>query len=412
MKRQTYNTTSDARSDPKHETVLVMTLGTAPSVFTSTIWALAQHERLIPHRIKVLTTRRGRDLLIEQVFTKSPEFGGKTAWEYLSKNLEADGFDLTGRLEFAPSSASLRVFAAVPPGERMPRELDEITSQAENEQVADAMLETLRGVMNDDTRVIASIAGGRKTVSALFYACVSLIGRSYDRIIHVIVSEPFERGDLRPRFFFPEQKCARLVLPDGSSVRARDARTSVIEVPFVPLSNLFPRELGRTPGKFSVLIGNYRQEGQRQSLKSVQLIVCRSKPEIVVNGMPIALGPREQWLIIFLADQISNGHAAFFKQEEALEPMRKSFERLVAASTTKDPSDWRLKLKASWSEAWAKIETAEGIGIISGDIRRSCSSLAEKLRKSGHQGALLAASLPKRGRFAMDLTTEQVRFED
>lgn len=391
------------------ETVLVTTIGTSPSVLTSTIWALAHHENMLPHRIKVLTTRLGYERLVQQVFSPSPDFGGHTVWESLCRNLEATGYDLTGRLEFAPTAAYLRVFSATSPGERSPHDLDDITSQAENEQVADAMLETLRSVMNDDTRIVASIAGGRKTVSALFYACVSLIGRSEDRIIHVVVNEPFDRADLKPSFFFPTQKCARLVGGDGRTVKARDAKVSVIDVPFVPLANLFPRELGRTPGRFSALVSEYREAGQRQSLGPVRLAVHRSKLEIVVNSISVALAPREQLLAVFLAEQVCNGNSAFAKLEQALGPMKECFFRLVAEAPRKNWSDWRSELSRNWGKAWGSIDTIEKRGDISTDIRRALSSLGKKLRAAGPPVAILAAALPQRGHFALNLAKEQVQ---
>jgi CRISPR-associated protein (TIGR02584 family) len=382
----------------KRETVLVTTIGTSPSVLSSTVWALAQQERLLPHRIKVLTTRLGRDKLVEQIFTPSSHFGGRSVWESLCECLEADGFDLTGRLEFAPSPAYLRVFTAVPPGERMPRELDDITSQSENEQVADAMLETLRGVMNDDTRVVASIAGGRKTVSALFYASVSLIGRTNDRIIHVIVNEPFDRADLQPPFYFPGQKCARLSGRDGRTFRARDAKVSIIEVPFVPLANLFPRELGRTPGRFSALVSEYREVGQRQSLGALRVTIHRSRPEIVVNDMLVALAPREQLLAVFLAEHLLSGRSPFAGVKELADSIEQWRPQFTATRPHDDLSDWRDKL--------------DGTSLDEQDIRRALSSLGKRLRAAGPPMSLFAASLPQRGRFALALTKGQVRLAE
>lgn len=398
MKRQT-GTSVVARSPaPYQETVLITTIGTSPSVLTSTIWALAHHERVLPHRIKVLTTRLGRERLVQQVFTPSPDFGGRTAWESLCKSLEADGFDLTGRLEFAPSQAYLRVFTATPHGQRMPIELDDITSEAENEQVADVMLETLRGMMNDDTRIVASIAGGRKTVSALFYACVSLIGRSNDRIIHVVVNEPFDRADLKPPFFFPTQKCARLAGHDGRAVRARDAKLSIIEVPFVPLADLFPRELGRTPGRFSALVGEYRQAGQRQSLGALRVTVHRSRPEIEVCDTPVVLAPREQLLTIFLAEHLLAGRPACAGVQDLADAVEHWRPQFAATRPRDDLSDWRCKV--------------DGTPLDEQDIRRALSSLGKKLRAAGPPVAILASALPQRGCFALALAKGQVRLAE
>ena len=52
MKPQTGKSGLARSTTPEQETVLVTTIGTSPSVLTSTIWALAHHEQLLPHRIK------------------------------------------------------------------------------------------------------------------------------------------------------------------------------------------------------------------------------------------------------------------------------------------------------------------------------------------------------------------------
>jgi CRISPR-associated protein (TIGR02584 family) len=395
----------------EREIVLVTTIGTSPSVLTSTIWALAEQQRLLPHRIKVLTTRLGRQRLIEKVFTPSPDFDGRTAWESLCESLEAGGFDLRGRLEFAPSPAFLRVFTAIAASERIARELDDITSQSENEQVADAMLEMLRSVTNDDTQIIASIAGGRKTVSALFYACMSLIGRSSDRIIHVVVNEPFDCPDLQPAFIFPAQPKAKLKSRDGRSFCVRDAKLSIVEVPFVPLANLFPKELGRTPGRFSALVAQYREAGQRHVLDGLELVIHRSRREIAVNGQVVSLGPREQALLIFLAEQLHSKKPPFEKWRMALESLRDCLSRIASEAPLGDPSDWRRMLVEGWCTSFRNIEKTEAADEAIAEIRRIVSSLGNKLRTARGSAASLAVALPEKGRICLALRAQQVRFE-
>lgn len=384
--------------DSGQDTVLVTTIGTSPSVLTSTVWALAQQEGLLPHRIVVLTTRLGRERLLKQVFTRVPEFGGNTVWESLCQTLEADGFDLAGRLEFAPEPAYLRVFTATPPGKRTPEELDDITSQLENERVADAMLEALRGVMADGTRIVASIAGGRKTVSALFYACVSLVGRDDDRVIHVVVNEPFDRTGLQPPFFFPGQQCSPLLTADGRIVAAQSAKLSIINVPFVPLAKLFLREFRRTPARFSTLVADYREAGQHQSLTALQLTVHRRRAEIEVDGVPVALGPREHLLVLLLAERLLAGRAAFPSIKDlavAVEERRKQF---VSSRAGTDLGDWSVKLGCTCLDEQ--------------DVRRALSNFGIKLRKLGLPVARLAGALPQRGGFSLALQKKQVRLVD
>jgi len=53
------------------------------------------------------------------------------------------------------------------------RELQDIRTPADNEAAADFLLEQVRTIVgNPDTQLIASIAGGRKTMGALLLPCV------------------------------------------------------------------------------------------------------------------------------------------------------------------------------------------------------------------------------------------------
>src|SRR5205814_2260370 len=119
-----------------------------------------------------------------------------------------------------------------------------------NDAAAEMILDEVRRfTSNDDTRLIASIAGGRKTMGALLHAAMSLLGRRQDRLTHVLVNEPFDHPGLRPKFFFPGQPGTRheLRLPDGrlEVVPTAQARPELAEVPFAALHYLFREHLGR-----------------------------------------------------------------------------------------------------------------------------------------------------------------------
>jgi hypothetical protein len=90
-----------------------------------------------------------------------------------------------------------------PPELGRSRELDDLRSPADNEAAADFLLEQVRTIVeNPDTRLVASLAGGRKTMGAILYAALTLVAREDDRITHVLVKEPFET--LR-EFWYPAQ---------------------------------------------------------------------------------------------------------------------------------------------------------------------------------------------------------------
>ena len=202
------------------ETVLLAVTGMSPAVLTETIWALAQEpEPIIPTRVIVVTTADGRRELERQLFGPEPRFGGRTPWDTLRDALSAAGHDLSGHLRFGTTGDDIRVITGCDPVTGRTRELADLRTPADNEAAADFLLEQVRALVeNPDTRLVASLAGGRKTMGALLYACLTLVGRETDRLTHVLVNEPFEtlRG-----FWFPGQPGGPIAKSEISNQRSR-----------------------------------------------------------------------------------------------------------------------------------------------------------------------------------------------
>ena len=149
----------------------------------------------------MLTTTAGRREIESGLFAPLARFGGVCAWEALRTALAAGGHDVDGRLRFGTTPDDLRVFTTTDHMSGRTVELEDIRSPADNEDAANFLLQQVRGLVEDpDKTLIASLAGGRKTMGALLYACFSLLGRESDRLTHVLVSEPFDqtRGFFSP----------------------------------------------------------------------------------------------------------------------------------------------------------------------------------------------------------------------
>jgi CRISPR-associated protein (TIGR02584 family) len=70
-------------------------------------------------------------------------------------------------------------------------DLQDIVTSEDSLSAADFIMRSLRKITEDPTtRVIASIAGGRKTMAAILASCMVLLGRSQDRLCHVLVNPP------------------------------------------------------------------------------------------------------------------------------------------------------------------------------------------------------------------------------
>ena len=188
-----------------HKIVLVGAVGMSPAVLTETVWALAQENPpVIPDEVVVITTKNGCDKILAGFFDEN------AVWETLREKLGADD-----KLRFE-SDSSVRIIS------NDLREFEDIATPEENEQAADFFLNVLREYsQNPDTQIIASLAGGRKTMSALLLSCMSLLGRKNDRVCHVLANDDYIRENIN--FYFPknkaEEKAAQIRLSDIPFVR-------------------------------------------------------------------------------------------------------------------------------------------------------------------------------------------------
>jgi CRISPR-associated protein (TIGR02584 family) len=389
-----------APEPPASETVLLAVVGMSPAILTETLWALAHpangSEPVIPHRVIAVTTTQGRDKLAA-LFAPSAQLGGVAPWDALRVALQAEGHDLTGRLRFGNTADDLRVITAADPATGRSRELPDIRDRADNEAAADFLLEQVRAIVeNPDTQLIASVAGGRKTMSALLYACLTLVGRETDRLTHVLVSEPFET--LRD-FWFPAQPGGPLPgrsvpsvgsVGSVSSVPPATATLDLADVPFVPLRNLFHRELGTKPGTFLRLVENCRTTLRQQAATHLRVTLDTARAELEVNGHTLKLGPTEMLVALFLARRAKHNEPAYTAYKDALDDLNTFRREQIQQASARDLNDWRHadSLRAECDDRF---------------LVKATSSLRDKLRRCGGDAALLAACLPEKGRCSLDV---------
>jgi CRISPR-associated protein (TIGR02584 family) len=371
------------------ETVLLSVVGMSPAILTETVWALAHEpEPVLPSKIIVLTTSTGRAVVQNSLFAPKPALGNITPWDALRNVLASKGHDLTHRLRFGETGQDIRVFTTHDPATGRTHELPDIRSPEDNRAAADFLLEQVRSLVeNPDIHLIASLAGGRKTMGALLYACMTLIGRETDRLTHVLVSEPF---DTLRDFWFPGQPGDPLAAPSGKSKHdAATARLELADVPFVPLRNLFQRDLGRPVGHFQALMDHCREQVRQRVGENLRLTLETARPEIEVNGTRLRLSAREHLLLLFLATRAQREEPAFAAYCEALDPLDafRNEQRALARSDY-GPGDWRL------SDSLAKELDEQ-------DLRKALSSLRDKLSKAAGAAYLLRPCLPEKGRFSL-----------
>ena len=374
------------------ETVLLAVTGMSPAVLTETVWALAtEAEPVAPQRVVVVTTTEGKAAMERDLFTPLAAWGGQTVWQTLRDSVQQ-------RLGLAASEPVLnfepvRVFTIPDPKSGRATELADLRTRSDNDFAADFLLEQVRGLVeNPDTHVIASLAGGRKTMGALLYACLTLVGRGTDRLTHVLVNEPY---DTVPGFWYPGQPGGTLIRPArGKSAAIRvepaDATVELADVPFVPLRNLFLRELGQPAGTFRRLMDLCRNNIRRSAGEHLQIEIDRSRPETRINGRRLELAPREQLVLLFFAERAKRGDIVLSAYDEVLNDLEEARIAFRAEAPPKNWSDWRHS-----SSLNRKLDER--------DLTRVLSDIRRKAKQAGGDAAFLADVLPERGRVALDV---------
>ncbi len=389
--RQSARNPSPSTQAPS-QTVLLAVTGMSPAVLTETVWALAQESPpVIPDVIVPITTIEGERTIKNELLSSSPS--SPSVWSSLRLAILGEAVLSDDRLMLSPA----RILESPDRSTGQFQPLADIHSAEDNAAAADFILHELRRwTETPGTRIVASIAGGRKTMGALLAACLSLIGRENDRLTHVLVNPPFDDPRLSPRFYFPAQDASELRVPNGSTVRTAAAQVHLADLPFVPFRNLFERDLVARPASFAELVNRCRTRIQDLARRKSKLVIWLSRCEIEVNGVRLKTARREHLLLLFLARAAAQGHSPLAKQDNAIEPLLALGEELYAARDRNSLSDWRDEARLS--------KTSFGPQ----ELRKALNELRQKLRSGGQETAALLQFLPQRGRFSLDLPAQSI----
>jgi len=277
---------------PQQRTVLIAVTGLSPAVVTETLWALAAEAvPIIPDHVVVLTTRTGRERLLQQLLANH---GWSNFRKALERRVERKSHRSTADgLRFGPAQDHIRIIPTAGPDAQ---DADDIRTPADHAAAADFILRTVREFSEEDgTRIIFSVAGGRKTMGALLFSVATLLGRPGDRVTHVLINEPYENP--RYGFLYPGCLLGRDPLPENTPA----PRIELADVPFVPLRRLFSRDLGGRISSYMDLVR--RLDDKVAGLAEVaSLTLDINAQTLAVNdGPPLKVGPRAFYLMLAYA---------------------------------------------------------------------------------------------------------------
>jgi CRISPR-associated protein (TIGR02584 family) len=205
--------------------ILLCVAGLTPQIITETLYALTQQRGERVDEVRVITTLAGRDRIMNELLT--PQQG--KFFEFC-RDFHVD----PTHIKFDRTC----IYLLHRPDGTM---LEDIRSVSDNEAAANQICDIVRRLTEEpNTRIHASAAGGRKTMSVYLTAAMQLFGRTNDQLSHVLVSEDFET---HPQFFYKPPAAHPLEKRDrqGNSVKqlsTADAEIHLADIPFIRLRGI------------------------------------------------------------------------------------------------------------------------------------------------------------------------------
>ncbi|MEX2578863.1 MAG: CRISPR-associated ring nuclease Csm6 [Verrucomicrobiales bacterium] len=361
------------------KTILVSVSGISPAILTETVWALARESRpVVPDEVVVITTSRGAADIESLLLAPREDWGGRTVWSALRESI------LEGKSRDA-LQLSLRVVELPDPVSGVRKKAGDLRTRSDHDAAADFIVQTLAPFADaEDCRVIASIAGGRKTMGALLYAAMSLLGREEDRVTHVLVNEPFETCR---DFFYPDQPVleleARRFGRDPLTIRATDARIELADIPFVPLRNKFA-ELNEPRRSFAGLVERYSRSEVGNPFRPPRVSLDAERCLLSVNGRDVSLSGRDFLVAAFLHQRAVSGDPHFETRREAEGP----FDRFYQS----------FREDAPFHPAIQRL----GGHVTEDDLTKGLAGIRSRLRKAG-LGGVTPHLAPERARIGFEM---------
>lgn len=278
--------------------ILISVMGTSPQVLTETLYALFTQGKTFPEEIYVITSENAKQKLVKHLIDDQQL--NKLFAEY---NMPHIKFDQRHILLMEDASGE-PIFN----GKR----------EEDQSYIADSIMNIIASfTKQEDTRIHASIAGGRKSMSFYMGNAMSLLGREQDMLSHVFINEEFEFCD---QFFYPTKQDNYIeVKKDDRTLilNTRDAEVTLAEIPFVRMRHLIDGNLLQDIDQtsFSKTVASINALHQ----KGITLTMNGKAKTLSVNGVDIKLTPKEYSYYLWLSMQPNRrllADRAFFDDKE------------------------------------------------------------------------------------------------
>jgi len=279
------------------KTLLLAVTGATPQVVTETLYAIHKQGLEWPDAIEIITTSIGK--------------------EQARLNLLTDGKlqALCDEYDLVMPHFTEDCIKVIPDAHG--NEVTDAKTLEDQEALADFIVarvaEHTNGKHANDTRIHASIAGGRKTMTFFLGYAMSIFGRDFDRLSHVLVTEQFEAN---PNFYFPTKNSKTIYGRDNISLDCSKAEVMLAEIPMISQRMINPKMVDEFHKFTYNQIVNAIQLVNRPEQVKLELVFDREDPRINLGDKPISFKNRKAdfALLATFARSKMNNQTGYYRQ--------------------------------------------------------------------------------------------------
>ncbi len=321
-----------------YRNILITVAGSTPQILTETLYDFILQRKLSINEIVIITNKFGKKIFEKKLFDNSDGKFYQFCSEY---GLLAYQFDVN--------------FIVIK--NRQDEQLQDIRSEEDNRDAANCIVRTIRSYAQDEKcRILASIAGGRKTMSIYMGYAMQLYARKQDRLFHVLVAP--EILESNPFFYYPPKNEQDFSFKNKKgetiTVPYDQIKISNAEIPFIRLREILPFIHGPQGVEYEDLVKLTQEEINQafvpaikvQSAKATVIIKWREQSwELKFKPMDFTF----YWYLLekrYIINSHDNSHSKalqelYLKVRNDLDPEDKN---LLPAFTYKDLSDIRSRI--------------------------------------------------------------------
>ncbi|MDP5132184.1 MAG: CRISPR-associated ring nuclease Csm6 [Paraglaciecola sp.] len=276
------------------KTLLLAVTGATPQVVTETLYGIYQQGLEWPDQIQIITTSIGKDQARLNLITD-----GKLRALCQEYQLPEPHFN----------EASIHV---IPDANGLP--VADARTLEDQEALADFIVKVVANLAEDEsTRIHASIAGGRKTMTFFLGYAMSIFGRKFDRLSHVLVSEQFESN---PQFYYPTKTPKIIQSRDNIALDCSKAEVMLAEIPMISQRMINPKLISEfSQFTYNDIVNAIQLENCPEQV-SLTLVFDKNNPHIVFSNKEIPFGNRKAdfaFLAAFARNKLNNA-GGFYRQ--------------------------------------------------------------------------------------------------